>query len=734
MFDDMFERLKSKISEYNSDADFTMLEKAYKIAGEAHRNQTRKSGEPYILHPLETAFIIAELELDMESLVASILHDVVEDTEATYDSVKSEFGEEVANLVEGVTKLTAITYKEATNVDKQEIQAENYRKMFLAMSSDIRVILIKLADRLHNMRTLKYLSEEKQQEIAKETLNIYAPLANRLGISKIKIELEDLSLRYLQPEIYYDLVNKINIRKSEREEIVNQVIHQLETELAKSNIKGEVQGRAKHFFSIYKKMHSKNKTLDEIYDLFAVRVIVTTIRDCYEVLGIMHEFYKPLPGRFKDYIAMPKANMYQSLHSTLLDKKGNPFEVQIRTYDMHRIAENGIAAHWMYKEGIKNTNDRLAEKLTWLKEVLEWKKTASTNSNEFVNNIKLELDVFNDEVYVFSPRGDVVALPQGSTPIDFAYYIHSAVGNKMVGAKVNDKIVTFDYTLKTGDRIEIITSQNSKGPNRDWLSMVKTQQARSKISMWFKQLSKDESIVKGKELLEEAAKKKGIRLEELLRPKWKEQVLQKYGVKDFDAIYTLIGHGDLKESQIVNKLYSYYEKENQKEITVDEVLEKSIKERQGGDKAKSGVLISEIGDVAINHAKCCNPIPGDEIVGYITKGRGVSVHRTDCRNIILLSGDEKRKLLPAEWKKGQTNVYYRSDIRIIATDRKGLLVDVTKAISDAKIPIKLFDAKTIEKQAIFTVAVELLNREQLEKLINSIKRIKNVMDVVRISG
>ncbi|MCQ2748444.1 MAG: bifunctional (p)ppGpp synthetase/guanosine-3',5'-bis(diphosphate) 3'-pyrophosphohydrolase [Clostridia bacterium] len=516
MPDELFEKLKEKIRLYNQDADLSMVEKAYNIAKQAHENQKRKSGEPYIIHPISVAIIIAELELDIESIVAAILHDVVEDTTLTLEDIENEFNTDVAQIVDGVTKLTNITYKDASTVDKAEIQAENYRRMFLAMSNDIRVILVKLADRLHNMRTLKYQPEDRQKAIAKETLDIYAPLANRLGISKIKIELEDLSLRYLYPDIYYDLVAKINIRKVEREAIIQDIIDKIDKELKNAEIDGEVKGRAKHFFSIYKKMKGKSKSIDEIYDLFAVRVIVNTVRDCYEVLGIMHELYKPMPGRFKDYIAMPKANMYQSLHSTLLDDKGNPFEVQIRTYEMHRVAENGIAAHWMYKEGRKNTNDKLAEKLVWLKEVLEWRKSAASGK-EFVENIKLDLDVFNDEVYVFSPRGDVIALPTGSCPIDFAYMIHSAVGNKMVGAKINDKIVTLDYKLKTGDRVEVLTSQNSKGPSRDWLALVKSPQAKQKIQMWFKNLSKEESIERGKQVLEDTAQKHGVQLSELMK-------------------------------------------------------------------------------------------------------------------------------------------------------------------------------------------------------------------------
>jgi len=738
MTEKMYNNLIEKVKEYNPDANCELIQKAYELARKAHKNQKRKSGEPYITHPLSVAIIIAELELDVESIVAAILHDVVEDTEISSFDIEKEFSKEISAIVKGVTKLTAIQYKNATTVDKEEIQAENYRRMFLAMSNDIRVILIKLADRLHNMRTLKYQPEYKQKSISKETLDIYAPLANRLGISKIKIELEDLSLRYLYPEIYYDLVSKINIRKVEREATVNKIINILEKELRSAEIEGDVQGRAKHFFSIYKKMHSKNKTIDEIYDLFAVRVIVNNVRDCYEVLGIVHELFKPLPGRFKDYIAMPKANMYQSLHSTLLDENGNPFEIQIRTYEMHRVAENGIAAHWMYKEGKKNTNDKLAEKLEWLKEVLEWRKSASVGK-EFVENIKFDLDVFNDEVYVFSPKGDVVALPQGSTPIDFAYMIHSAVGNKMVGAKINDKIVTLDYKLKTGDRIEILTSQNSKGPSQNWINLVKTSQARQKISMWFKNLSKEESIERGRNMLEEAALKKGVKLDELLNDESKEVILLRYGLKTWDAVCMLVGHGDIKESQIINRLYVVYEKKQSKPLSFEEIVEKAVSKRStyAKNKNKSGIKINGVDEIAVKFSKCCSPVPGDEIVGYITKGRGISVHRTDCKNILSLTSDEKRKLIEVFWDNQDTqsgNIYYNCEIKVIADDRPSLLFDISKTIADSKVSLKGIDAKAVNKKAIFQLVLEIADKEQLSRLVINLKKISGVENIIRISG
>ena len=529
--DELYEQLVEKIKQYHPTDNFSMLKKAYDLAKEAHKDQKRKSGEPYIIHPLKVAIILAELELDMETIVAGILHDTIEDTPYTYDDIKNLFGEEVAVLVDGVTKLGKLSY-----TTKEEIQAENYRKMFLAMAKDIRVILIKLADRLHNMRTLNYMTEEKQREKAQETLDIYAPLAHRLGISKIRTEMEDLCFKYLNPDAYYDLKHKIEKKKSERERYVNQIVEEIKAKIDESGIKGTVYGRSKHFFSIYKKMVNQNKTLDQIYDLFAVRIIVDTVRDCYACLGIVHDMYKPVPGRFKDYIAMPKPNMYQSLHNTLIGPTGEPFEVQIRTWEMHRTSEYGIAAHWKYKEGKAGdtSKDKEAEKMAWLRQILEWQRDLSDNK-EFMAALKLDLNIFNDSVYAFTPQGKVIPLPNGSTPIDFAYAIHSAVGNKMVGARVNNKIVTFDYKIQNGDIVEILTSQNSRGPSRDWLSLVKSSTARTKINQWFKKEFKEENIVRGKELIIADAKKKNYSFSDLAKPEWVEIVVNKFGFKDWDA-------------------------------------------------------------------------------------------------------------------------------------------------------------------------------------------------------
>ena len=550
--DILYKELIDSVKKYHPSTDISMIEKAYHIADEAHKGQLRKSGEPYIIHPLCVAIILADLELDKESIVAGLLHDVVEDTVMTPEEIKQEFGEEVEVIVDGVTKLTQLSYK----VDKVEEQAENLRKMFLAMAKDIRVILVKLADRLHNMRTLKYMKPEKQKEKARETMEIYAPIAHRLGISKIKVELDDLSLKYLEPEVYYDLVEKIALRKSEREKFVQSIVKDVREQMDKAGIKAEIDGRAKHFFSIYKKMVNQEKTLDQIYDLFAVRIIVDTVKDCYAALGIIHEMYKPIPGRFKDYIAMPKQNMYQSLHTTLIGPNGQPFEIQIRTFEMHRTAEYGIAAHWKYKEaanGIKPAAQQEEEKLSWLRQILEWQRDMSDN-REFMGLLKSDLDLFAESVYCFTPAGDVKNLPNGSTPIDFAYSIHSAVGNKMVGARVNGKLVNIDYVIQNGDRIEIITSQNSKGPSRDWLKIVKSTQAKNKINQWFKNELKDDNIIKGKELMATYCKTKGIPLSDLLKNDLMEAVMRKYGFKDWDSILAAIGHGGLKEGQVINKM------------------------------------------------------------------------------------------------------------------------------------------------------------------------------------
>ena len=607
----LYNKLIETIRQYHPSSDLSDIERAYKVAKEAHEGQFRKSGEPYIIHPLCVAIILAELELDKESIIAGLLHDVVEDTVMTSEDVAREFGDEVALLVDGVTKLTQLNYQH----DKIEVQAENLRKMFLAMAKDIRVIMIKLADRLHNMRTMQYQSPAKQVEKSRETMDIYAPIAHRLGISKIKVELDDLSMKYLMPDTYNDLVKQVDINRPGREAFIKSIIKEVGMHISNAGIEAEIDGRVKHFFSIYRKMVNQNKTLDQIYDIFAVRIKVDTVKDCYAALGVIHEMYKPIPGRFKDYIAMPKPNMYQSLHTTLIASNGQPFEVQIRTYEMHRIAEYGIAAHWKYKEGKTGESDKSEEaKLSWLRQILEWQRDMSDNK-EFLSSIKNDLNLFSDSVYCFTPTGDVKTLPAGSNPIDFAYSIHSAVGNKMVGARVNGKLVNIDYEIKNGDRIEIITSQNSKGPSRDWLSMVKSTQARNKINQWFKQELKEDNIIKGKELISNYCKSKGIVLSEINKPEFVEKALRKYGYKDWNAVLAAVGHGALKEGQIVNKLNEEYQKTKKAEITDKQVLDSIVasesKEKEKEKKGKGGIVVKGIHDVAVRFSKCCNPVPGD---------------------------------------------------------------------------------------------------------------------------
>jgi GTP pyrophosphokinase len=736
MPDKIYMDLIQVIKKYHPSEDFSMISKAYKLAKMAHENQVRKSGEPYIVHPLAVAHLLAELELDKESIMAGILHDVVEDTEYTIEYITKEFSKEVALLVDGVTKLEKIPY----STDKEEIQAENYRKMFLAMSKDIRVILIKLADRLHNMRTLKYKSEFKQKKIAKETLDIYAPLAHRLGISKFKIELEDLSFRYLQPDAYYDLVEKIARKKDDRINFVEKIVSDIKGEILKVEINADVDGRPKHFFSIYKKMVGQNKTIDQIYDLFAVRAIVESVKDCYGVLGVIHEMYKPIPGRFKDYIAMPKPNMYQSLHTTVIGPEGEPFEMQIRTYEMHRTAEYGIAAHWKYKEGKTSQSIEQSEeqKLNWLRQILEWQRDMSDNK-EFLDVLKSDLDVFADQVYAFTPTGDVIDLPAGSTPIDFAYHIHSAVGNKMVGARVNGKIETFDYKIKNGDRIEILTSQNSHGPSRDWLNIVKSSQAKSKINQWFRKEFKEENILRGKELIDKYSKAKGIPLNEIIKPNLTEVVKRKYGFKDWDAVCAAIGHGGLKEGQIVNKLYEEYKNKTKTKKDDNEAIKGIVNSNSISSKqSKSGIVVMGVEDLAVRFSKCCNPVPGDEIIGFITRGRGVSIHRTDCSNIINLSEFERHRLIDAEWQsidEKESSRLYQVEIQIIGSNKVGLLFNISKVLTEEKIPVKSLNARSIKNEkSIFNVTMDINGVNQLNKLTKKLNSISGVEEIIRTNS
>ncbi len=734
----LYQDLIKSIRKYHPSDDISQIEKAYRIAREAHKDQKRKSGEPYIIHPLCVAIILADLELDKETIIAGILHDVVEDTIMTLDEVEKEFGAEVALLVDGVTKLTQLSW----SMDKVEIQAENLRKMFLAMAKDIRVILIKLADRLHNMRTLQYMKPEKQKEKARETMDIYAPIAHRLGISKIKVELDDLSLKYLKPEVYYDLAEKISLRKDAREAFVQSIVDEVSAHIREAGIEARVDGRVKHFFSIYKKMVNQDKTLDQIYDLFAVRIIVETVKDCYAALGVIHELYKPIPGRFKDYIAMPKPNMYQSLHTTLIGSTGQPFEIQIRTYEMHRTAEYGIAAHWKYKEsgsGKIAAGDEAA-KLSWLRQILEWQREAD-NSKEFLNMVKGDLDLFSDSVYCFTPTGDVKNLPSGSTPIDFAYSIHSAVGNKMVGARVNGKLVNIDYVIQNGDRIEIITSQNSKGPSRDWLSLVKSTQARNKINQWFKTELKEDNITKGKEMIDRYCKAKGINYPEINKPEFQEKVMVRYAFKDWDSVLASIGHGGLKEGQVINKMLDEKAKKQKKEVTDKAILD-GIEEMTGkapeNKKSKSGIVVKGIHDVAVRFSRCCSPVPGDEIVGFVTRGRGISIHRTDCINIINLPSDERVRLIDAEWQQpeGEGNKErYSTEIQIYANNRIGMFVDISKVFTERQIDITSMNVRTSKQgKATIIMTFDIQGIEELNRLTDKLRQIEGVLDIERTAG
>ncbi len=737
--DRLYDMLIARIRKYHPSTDVSMIEKAYRMAKEAHGEQCRKSGEPYIIHPLWVSIILADLEMDKETITAGMLHDVVEDTKFTEEDIKREFGDEVALLVDGVTKLGRLSYSS----DKLELKAENLRKMFLAMAKDIRVIIIKLADRLHNMRTLQFMTPAKQKEKAKETMDIYAPIAQRLGISKIKTELDDLALKYSQPEVFFDLVRQINARKTEREEFVQQIVDEVSDHMKNANIKAEVNGRVKHFFSIYKKMVNQDKTVDQIYDLFAVRIIVDSVKDCYAALGVIHEMYTPIPGRFKDYIAMPKPNMYQSLHTTLMSSVGQPFEIQIRTQEMHKTAEYGIAAHWKYKEsndGKKSVEAQEEEKLSWLRQILEWQRDMSDN-REFLNLIKGDLDLFAEDVYCFTPQGDVKNLPNGSTPIDFAYAIHSAVGNKMVGARVNGKLVNIDYKIQNGDRIEILTSQNSKGPSRDWLNIVKSTQAKNKINQWFKREFKESNIIRGKEMISSYCKSKGINQSDIMNSKYMEVVQKKYGFRDWDAVLAAIGHGGLKEGQVVNRLMEEYNKEHKQEITDEVVLERvaeASKNKVHIAKSKSGIVVKGIDDVAVRFSRCCNPVPGDEIVGFVTRGRGLSIHRTDCVNMLHLTESERARLIDAEWESDvaeEEGGQYLAEIKMYAHDRQGLLMEMSRIFTEADVDVKSMNVRT-SKQGTATIEAGFIvhGREELSKIIEKLRQLDGVMDIERATG
>ena len=745
--DVLFEVLTKLLTAENRQDEMGIIRKAYELAKEAHKDQKRKSGEPYLIHPVCVAIILTQLDMDKETIVGGLLHDVIEDTPYTVEDITQMFSAEIALLVDGVTKLTQLNY----SADKLDVQAENLRKMFLAMAKDIRVIIIKLADRLHNMRTLQFMKPEKQKEKARETMDIYAPIAHRLGISKVKVELDDLSLQYLEPEAYKELNDKFNHLRVQKETFVKDIMEDVKEHLDEAKIKATIDGRVKHLFSIYRKMVNQNKTLDQIYDLFAIRIIVDTEQQCYTALGIIHEMYKPIPGRFKDYIAMPKPNHYQSLHTTLIGPNGQPFEIQIRTYEMHNTAEYGIAAHWKYKETkgseAKVKNDEA--KMAWLRQILEWQRDMSDNK-EFLSVIKSDLNLFSDSVYCFTPNGDVKTLPAGSTPIDFAYAIHTAVGNKMVGARVNGNIVKLDYQIQNGDQIDIITSQNSKGPSRDWLLIVKSTQAKNKINQWFRTEFKEENIVRGKELLAQYAKTKSIDLYKYVKPEYTEACKRKYGFKDWDSVCAAIGHGGLKEGQVINKLIYEYEKKNKRVVSDEQVKEaienakeaKGIKEgsessstKSGGKK--SGIVVMGLDDLAVRFSRCCNPVPGDEIVGFVTRGRGISIHRTDCVNMIHLPVEERNRLIEAEWsaqaKKNED--YYPVEIVIYSYNRSGVLFDVSKIFTENEIDVKSMNVRTSKQdKATIVVGFETRGVEQLNKLVKKLRNVESVIDIERRSN
>lgn len=722
---DMLQEILDKIKDCNLDVDIEKIKKAFLVAEKAHKDQFRESGEPYLIHPVAVAMIVIEMGLDTDTICAALLHDVVEDTAYTYDDIKREFGDAVANLVEGVTKLDKIEFK-----SKEDQQAENTMKMLIAMANDVRVILIKLADRLHNMRTLKYRPLDKQKEKAKETLDIYAPVAHRLGIFKIKWELEDLSLRYLKPEEYYDLVNKVAQKRAEREDSINQIIKTLRERLDEAGIEASIEGRPKHFYSIYRKMVYKNKTFDQIFDLLAVRVIVNSVRDCYEVLGIAHTLWKPIPGRFKDYIAMPKPNMYQSLHSTVIGPEGQPFEIQIRTWEMHRIAEYGIAAHWKYKEGIKNTDADMEDKLKWLRQIIEYKSEAK-DAKEFMETVKI--DLFSDEVFVFTPKGTVIDLPVDSTPIDFAYRIHTDIGNKCVGAKVNGKMVPLDYKLKTGEIVEIITSQSSKGPSMDWLNIVKSSQAKNKIRQWFKKTYKEENLDKGRESIEREVKRQGFIYSELMKSENVDPVLKRFNLSQIEDLYLLVGSGSFTALQIVAKIREEARK-NEPEKTLELLSSDKNQQQKKKDKMepkKPGVEVKGEKDLMVRFSKCCNPVPGDDIAGFITKGRGISVHRKDCNNFAHLSETEPERVVEVKWT-GKGAADFLAEIQIEAVDRYGLLTEVTNIVSSLDTSVRAVSARTNKKHiATINLTILVSDVNQLEKLITGFRRIDGVIDVFR---
>lgn len=715
---------------YLNEEDVAFLKKAYKYAKKAHEGQYRKSGEPYIYHPIQVAKIIVGLQLDPNTIAASFLHDVVEDTDATIDDITESFNEEVAMLVDAVTKLKKFKYK-----SKEEHQAANHRKMLVAMAKDVRVILIKLADRLHNMRTLRFMSTEKQKVISNETLEIYAPLAHRLGISTIKWELEDISLRYLDPQQYYRIVNLMKRKRVEREQYLSEVMEKIEKRLKKVKLVAELSGRPKHIYSIYRKMTLQKKQFNEIYDLFAVRIIVKNIKDCYAALGVIHTCWKPMPGRFKDYIAMPKANMYQSLHTTVVGPYGDPLEVQIRTDEMHRIAEFGVAAHWAYKEGESGgvTKDSFEEKLSWFRDIIE-SQTDTPDAQEFMESMKM--DLFSDMVFVFTPKGDVIELPAGSIPLDFAYRIHSEIGNRCIGAKVNGKMVPLDHELHTGDIVEVLTSKHSYGPSQDWLNITKSSHAKNKIKQWFKKERREENIEKGRRLVEQEIRERGYDPKDVLTTETIADVTKKFSFTGEKDMFAAIGYGGISVKQIVNRMTEQAKKElgdSQDDQSLVEALSDVQTKEKPTSKIKSGIKVKGVDNLLIRLAGCCTPVPGDEIIGYITKGRGVSVHRTDCNNI---KGEEaKDRLLQVEWEGSvEQEKSYNVDIEITGFDRNGLLNDVLNAVTDSRTVINAVSGRSDHRQkiAIIQMTISIHNIDHLYRVVEKIKQLQDIYAVRRV--
>lgn len=720
---ELMEKFLNDLQEINPNINIDLIQRAYQKAESYHEGQLRKSGEPYLVHPVEVAKILAELGMDENTIVAGLLHDTVEDTPYSEEELKADFGEEVALLVDGVTKLGTLVYE-----SKEERQAENLRKMFLAMSKDIRVLIIKLADRLHNLRTINYMNNDQIREKCMETLEIYAPLASRLGIYTMKFELEDIALKQLDPEAYYDLVSQVKIKKQQREENINKVISEIKESLNELSIKYDITGRSKHFYSIYRKMKYQSKQLEEIFDLTAIRIIVESVKDCYAVLGIVHTMWKPIPGRFKDYIAMPKPNRYQSLHTTVIGDNGEPFEIQIRTYEMHRIAEYGIAAHWKYKEGV--SEDKEEGKLAWLRQTLEWQKDLN-DPKEFMETLKV--DLFSNQVFVFTPKGDVIELPAGSTPLDFAFKIHSAIGVKCIGAKVNGKMVPIDHTLKNGNIVEIVTSSNSKGPSIDWLKIAQSSNARNKIRQWLKKESKSDNTDKGKEMLEKYTKRKGYDNQQLLKGQYINKAAKAFNLASADDLYTAIGAGGVLLSKVVTALLSYYHDDKQSELRRKEKSEQAEEtKKKVKRKEQTGVTVKGVDNLLIRFSKCCNPVPGDEIIGFITKGRGISVHRKDCINVITLPEDEKQRFIDVEWDKQKENMSYDTDISILAEDRKGLFSDLSRVCEDMDVHIAGVNAKSAKDGVVnITMTLSISNTGQIEKVLRSLRSVQGVVDVYR---